>query len=67
MFQHMSTVLEIEAAASKLPLADLSQLLEDLQDLAAARAALSEIEEGDKPVPWSKLKQELDALHGWRP
>ena len=65
MFDNVSTVLEIEEAASKLPLADLSRLLEDLQDLAAARAALSEIEEGgDKPVPWSKLRQELDALHG---
>ncbi len=59
----MSTVLEIEEAASKLPLADLSQLLEDLQDLATARAALSEIKTGDKPVPWTKLKHELDALH----
>jgi hypothetical protein len=60
----MSTVLEIEEAASKLPLAELSQLLEDLQDLATARAALSEIEAGDNPIPWPKLKQELDALHG---
>jgi len=60
----MSTVLEIEEAASKLPLADLSQLLEDLQDLATARAALSEIKTGERPVSWQNLKQELDALHG---
>lgn len=60
----MSTVLEIEEAASKLPLADLSQLLEDLQDLATARAALSEIQTGESPVSWQNLKQELDALHG---
>jgi hypothetical protein len=59
----MSTVLEIEEAASKLPLAELSQLLEDLQDLATARAALLEIESGDPPVPWPKLMHELDALH----
>ena len=60
----MSTVLEIEEAASKLPLADLSQLLEDLQDLATARAALAEIKTGENPVSWQNLKQELDALHG---
>lgn len=60
----MSTVLEIEEAASKLPLADLSQLLEDLQDLATARAALSEIQTDESPVSWQNLKQELDALHG---
>ena len=60
----MRTISEIEEAASKLPLADLSQLLEDLQDLATARAALSEIEAGDKPVPWQDLKHELDAIHG---
>lgn len=60
----MSTVLEIEEAASKLPLADLSQLLEDLQDLATARGAISEIKTGESPVSWQNLKQELDALHG---
>ncbi len=60
----MSTVAEIEEAASKLPPADFEQLMEDLRDLEIARAALAEIKAGDKPVPWEHLKKELDALHG---
>jgi len=60
----MSTVMEIEAAASKLPLEDLAQLLQDLQDLATARVALLESEAGEKTVSWQDLKRDLDALHG---
>jgi len=35
----MSTISEIEEAASKLPLPDFAQLLEDLWDMASERAA----------------------------
>lgn len=59
----MSTVVEIEEAAAKLPSADFERLLEDLRDLQIARDALAEIEAGEKPVAWERLKSELDALH----
>jgi len=42
----MSTVAEIEEAASKLPPDDFERLMEDLRDLEIARAALAEIETG---------------------
>jgi predicted DNA-binding protein len=61
----MSTVTEIEEAAGRLPPEEFAQLLEDLQDLALARAALARIESGEeKTIPWSKLRDELDAAHG---
>ncbi len=34
---------------------------ENAEDLAAAREALAD---GGAPVPWEKLKAELDILHG---
>ncbi len=34
---------------------------ENAEDLAAAREALAD---GGAPVPWEKLKAELDVLHG---
>ena len=45
---------------------DLAELqaVEDAADLAAAQAALARIEAGEETVPWTKLKAELDELHG---
>jgi len=34
---------------------------ENTGDVAAAKAALAD---GEEPVPWEKLKAELDAVHG---
>ncbi len=57
----MSTVAEIEEAASKLPPDDFGRLMEDLLDLKLAREVLAS---GEETIPWEKLKPELDALHG---
>lgn len=46
-------------------LADL-EARENAEDLAAAQAALARIEAGEQPVPWEKVKTELDALRGIR-
>ena len=45
---------------------DLAELeaRENAEDLAAARESLADIAAGEEPVPWGKLKAELDALHG---
>ena len=45
---------------------DLSELeaMENAEDIAAARAEQAKIVAGEKTVPWSELKAELDALHG---
>jgi predicted DNA-binding protein len=59
----MSTV-EICEEAAKLPPDDLERLVEDLIDLKLAREALARIDAGDEPIPWEKLKLELDELHG---
>jgi hypothetical protein len=42
---------------------DLTELeaLENAEDLAAAREALAD---GETPIPWEKVKADLDALHG---
>jgi hypothetical protein len=61
----MSTLAEIEEAASQLPSPDFVRLLEDLHDLATARVALGELKEDPaSAIAWDKLKTELDALHG---
>lgn len=60
----MSTLMEIEVAAARLAPQHFSQLLEDLQDLALAREALSKVAAGEESsVAWEQLKVELDALH----
>jgi hypothetical protein len=61
----MSTVAEIEEAISRLPAEEFAQILEDLRDIEAARSALSEASDaGQSPKEWSRLRAELDALHG---
>lgn len=55
----MSTLAEIEAAAAKLAPQDFAQLLEDLHDLAEARAALAEIEAGEKPASVDEVAARL--------
>ena len=61
----MSTLTEIEEAASQLPSPDFVRLLEDLHDLATARVALGELKENPTAtIAWGELKSELDALHG---
>ncbi len=55
----MSTVAEIEEAVAKLPPDDFARLMEDLRDLAAARAALAEIEAGEKPAPLEEVAARL--------
>jgi hypothetical protein len=61
----MSTLADIEEAASRLPSPDFVRLMEDLHDLASARVALGEFEENPTAtVAWDELKAELSALHG---
>jgi hypothetical protein len=61
----MSTLMEIEEAAARLPSPDFLRLLEDLYDLATARVAMGELAENPSAtVAWDELKRELDALHG---
>jgi hypothetical protein len=61
----MSTLADIEEAASQLPSPDFVRLMEDLHDLASARVALGELEENPTAtVAWDELKAELNALHG---
>ena len=59
----MQTLSEERAARVVSLIEDLAELeaRENAEDLAAAREALAE---GGAPVPWEKLKGELDALHG---
>ena len=60
----MSTLADIEEAASQLPSPDFVRLMEDLHDLASARVALGELEENPTAtVAWDELKAELNALH----
>jgi hypothetical protein len=59
--------LSEERAARVISLIDdLAELeaRENAEDLAAAREALANIAAGEQPVPWEKLKAELDVLHG---
>lgn len=62
----METLSEERAVRVVALIEDLADLeaREDAEDLAAAREALANIAAGEKPVPWEKLKAELDALHG---
>jgi len=62
----MQTLSEERAARVVSLIEDLADLeaREDAEDLAAARAALARIAAGEAPVPWEKVKAELDALHG---
>ena len=60
----MSSVAEISEAISQLPPEDFTLLPEDLRDLEIARAALAELEAGEKSKAWSAVKAKLDALHG---
>ena len=62
----MQTLSEERAARVISLIDDLAELeaRENAEDLAAAREALAEIAAGETPIPWEKLKAELDALHG---
>ena len=62
----MQTLSDERAARVVSLIEDLAELevREEAEDLAAAREALAEIAAGEKPVPWEKVKAELDALHG---
>ena len=59
----MQTLSDERAARVVSLIEDLAELeaRESAEDLAAARAILAD---GGAPVPWEKLKVELDALHG---
>ncbi len=59
----MQTLSDERAARVVSLIEDLADLeaREDAEDLAAAREALAD---GGAPVPWEKLKAELDVLHG---
>lgn len=59
----MQTLSDERAARVVSLIEDLADLeaREDAEDLAAAREALAD---GGAPVPWVKLKAELDVLHG---
>ena len=59
----MQTLSDERAARVVSLIEDLAELeaREDAEDLAAAREALAD---GGAPVPWEKLKAELDVLHG---
>ena len=62
----MQTLSDERAARVVSLIEDLAELevREEAEDLAAAREALAEIAAGEEPVPWEKVKAELDALHG---
>ena len=62
----MQTLSDERAARVVSLIEDLAELeaREEAEDLAAAREALAEIAAGEKPVPWEKVKAELDALQG---
>ena len=62
----MQTLSEERAARVVSLIEDLAELeaRENADDLAAAREALADIAAGEQPVPWEKLKAELDVLHG---
>lgn len=64
----MQTLSEERVACVVSLIEDLADLeaRENAEDLAAAQAALARIESGEAPVPWEKVKAELDALHGLR-
>ena len=59
----MQTLSDERAARVVSLIEDLAELeaRENAEDLAAAREALAD---GGAPVPWEKLKAELDILHG---
>ena len=59
----MQTLSDERAARVVSLIEDLAELeaRENAEDLAAAREALAD---GGAPVPWEKLKAELDVLHG---
>ena len=59
----MQTLSDERAARVVSLIEDLAELeaREDAEDLAAAREVLAD---GGVPVPWEKLKAELDVLHG---
>ena len=59
----LQTLSDERAARVVSLIEDLAELdaRENAEDLAAAREALAD---GGAPVPWEKLKAELDVLHG---
>ncbi len=59
----LQTLSDERAARVVSLIEDLAELeaRENAEDLAAAREALAD---GGAPVPWEKLKAELDILHG---
>lgn len=59
----MQTLSDERAARVVSLIEDLAELeaRENAEDLAAAREALAD---GGAPVPWEKLKAEMDVLHG---
>lgn len=59
----LQTLSDERAARVVSLIEDLAELeaRENTEDLAAAREALAD---GGAPVPWEKLKAELDVLHG---
>ncbi len=59
----LQTLSDERAARVVSLIEDLAELeaRENAEDLAAAREALAD---GGAPMPWEKLKAELDVLHG---
>ena len=59
----LQTLSDERAARVVSLIEDLAELeaRENAEDLAAAREALAD---GGAPVPWEKLKADLDILHG---
>ena len=63
MVRPMSTVAEIEEAVAKLPAADFARLGQVAQVFEQARAALAEIEAGEKPAPLDEVAARLGLQH----
>ena len=56
----MSTVAEIEEAASKLSPKEFARLMEDLRDLQEGRAALAELQAGkEETISLDELESRL--------
>lgn len=62
-YAKLSTLSDERAQRVLSLIEDLAELeaRENAEDLAAARETLAD---GEPPVPWEKLKAELDVLHG---
>lgn len=62
-FARLQTLSEERAARVVSLIEDLADLEapEDSEDLAAIRETLAD---GEAPIPWEKVKAELDAIHG---